>query len=315
MRIPVSIRLSLSLFFLNVGFVIGQNIPDRILIFDPLGDTTVQGDGFVLLPGVRLYGEFGRYSNGSGPNHRWNAKTGGYGEFARWDSSWSIAAAGTMEVIIDPNNDINFNPRAIFWEEGLMISARSPWSNAGAIQFGYMHRCKHDIDNLERSGGEIEQRTLIYSGPFLRLLNRPTKIVDGPIDLYVGGALRFDYFVHTLDSRWNARYAGNQPNIEDLQAAINGTVKVEGRFDNGWLGLHAGANWMLALSTPQSQELEGFGSLPFVELGLDFYNPRGAAFTIFARSEHQRDGGVQTKPLPADLFLFGVRISSFGGTW
>lgn len=295
----------------------GQNLPDRIVVLDPLGDTSVAGDGFVLLPGARLYGEFARYTNGSGTDHRWNAKTGGYGEFARWDSTWSIAGTGTMEVIIDPNNDISFNPRAIFWEEGLIISARAPWGNNQAIQFGYIHRCKHDIDNIEilRVRGELEQRTLIYSGPFIRLLARPTKVLDGPLNLYLGSALRYDHFVHKLDERWNPEYAAAQPNVEDLKGTLNATVTVEGRFGNNRLGFHAGANWMLAFATPRGGKLGALGSLPFVEFGVDIYNPRGAAFTIFARGEYQRDGGIRTEPTAADLLLFGVRISSFEGMW
>lgn len=317
MRIPGSVPAFLLFVFLAASSLRGQNIPDRIVIIDPLGDTAAAGEGLALLPGTRLYGEFARYSSGSGTDHRWNAKLGGYGEFVRWDASWSIAVAGTMEVIVDPNNDISFNPRAIFWEEGLIISARAPWSGNGAVQFGYMHRCKHDIDNAEKTtlGGEPEQRTLIYSGPFLRLLNRPAKILDGPVELRVGGALRFDYFVHTLDSRWNPRYAESQPNLEDLTAAINGTVRIEGRFGDGPFGLHAGGNWMLALASPRGEGMEGFGSLPFVELGLDIRNPGGGAFTIFARGERQRDGGIGTRPKPADLFLFGVRIGGAEGMW
>ena len=294
-----------------------QNLPDRIIILDPLGDTTLNSDRFTLLPGTRLYGEFGYYADGEGDQtHQWNAKMGGYAEFARWDSTWSIALAGTMEVIMDPLNDINFNPRAIFWEEGALISTRAPWNNHAGIQFGYTHRCKHDIDNIEvfKREGSYEQRTLIYSGPFFRVLHRPTKFFDGPIDLYAGSALRLDYFFHTLDNPWDDRETGSQPNIEDLIGSLTASARLDGRFGNGWLGLHGSASYMVTLASPD----EGttlHGKAPFAELGLDFYNPTGSAFTIFARGEWQRDAGILMEPTPASLILLGVRASSFGGMW
>src|SRR5688572_12284919 len=57
---------------------IGQNLPDRIVVFDPLADTTIPRSGTNALTGTRLTAEFGRYGNGSGEQHRWNGKLGGY---------------------------------------------------------------------------------------------------------------------------------------------------------------------------------------------------------------------------------------------
>ena len=55
-----------------------------------------------------------------------------------------------------------FNPRAIFWEEGVLAGFRL--DEGIALQAGYIHRCKHDIDNLEITArGREEQRTLIYN--------------------------------------------------------------------------------------------------------------------------------------------------------
>ena len=309
---------SLLTFILLVQFHLkAQNLPDRIVILDPLGDTTLNSDGFTLLPGTRLYGEFGYYTDGTeDQTHRWNAKMGGYAEFARWDSTWSIALVGTMEVIVDPLNDISFNPRAIFWEEGLTISTRTPWSSNDGLQFGYTHRCKHDIDNIEvfdREGG-YEQRTLIYSGPFLRFLDRPTKIIEGPIDFYAGSGLRLDYFVHTLDNRWDSETAALQPNVEDLIGSLTASVRIEGRFKNEWLGFHGSGSYMLSLTSPD-EETTLHGNTPFAEFGLDFYNPTGSAFTVFARGEWQRDASILMEPKSVSLVLLGVRASSFGGMW
>ncbi|HVK38079.1 MAG TPA: hypothetical protein VNA88_06085, partial [Candidatus Kapabacteria bacterium] len=99
--------------------VAAQVLPDRHVQLDPLADHALDTLGTTWLNGARLYAEFARNTPGDA-DHRWVARTGGVAELVRWDSSASLMIVGTMEVVIDPNNDITFNPRAIFWEEGLM---------------------------------------------------------------------------------------------------------------------------------------------------------------------------------------------------
>src|SRR5690606_41423738 len=52
------------------------------------------------------------------------------------------------------------------------------------------------------------------------------------------------------------------------------------------------------------------GALPFAELGLDFFTPGGASFTLFARGEWQRENHIVPFATPAKLFLLGVRTGS-----
>ena len=316
--IPNSLRFFALLPLALVGIVssaICQNLPDRIVVFDPLADTTVPRSGTNALTGTRLTAEFGRYSDGSGEQHRWNGKLGGYAEMVRWDSTWSIAIAGTLEVVMDPLNDIAFNPRAIFWEEGVMISRRAPWSD-GAIIAGYMHRCKHDIDNHEATltAERPEQRTLIYSGPFVRLLARPRPVTSSgsPVEVRLGASLRFDYFVHTLDDRWNNEALAGRPNAEELVAASNASVRLEVSPFGGSPAFHLQAGGMLTIS--DEEEMVVRGAVPFAELGVDLLGS-GSSFTFFVRGEWQDDGGILTLPTPASLLLFGVRTSSLFGMW
>ena len=49
-------------------------LTDRIVVFDPLADTTVPRSGTNALTGTRLTAEFGRYSDGSGEQHRWTLR-------------------------------------------------------------------------------------------------------------------------------------------------------------------------------------------------------------------------------------------------
>ncbi len=299
----------------------GQNIADRLVLFDPLGDHDADTAGFTWLNTTRLYAEFSRYSNGSGPHHRWNAKTGGFLEIARWDSTWSIALVGTMEMVADPLSDIAFNPRGIFWEEGLMASTRL--SRDAAVQFGYIHRCKHDIDNLEPwlLQGTIEQVTLVYSGLATRLLLRPRPIVDGPLVIYGGLAVRNDLFLHLFDQRepHEAQQTGRSMNT--LAQATNLTVRFDLRPREASYGLHLNADFMLSLFgrgqgfSGRWSGITALGAVPFAELGLDFFNPNGAALTLFARGEWQREGHITPFAAPATLFLLGVRASSFESMW
>lgn len=287
-----------------------QILPDRIVVLNPLADTSAGRQGFIPLPGTRLYGEFARYSNGSGSNHRWNAKTGGYSEIARWDSTFSIAMAGTMEVVMDPQNDIGFNPRAIFWEEAFLFSLRAPWGYDQTIQFGYTHRCKHDIDNHEvfLDRGEDARRTLIYGGPFLRLLHEPEERLLGIRLRYAG---RFDYFIHTLDDWDRAVRDSAFRSFEDLTAAAGVTVRLDLPFGSSGIAAHLLSNGQLGLY----DDAEPQAGIPLVELGIDFTRENGSAYTFFVRGEHQPDAGISRVPTPGKLFLFGVRTTSWNGMW
>ncbi len=298
-----------------------QNIADRLVLFDPLGDHDADTAGFTWLNSTRLYAEFSRYSDGSGPNHRWNAKTGGFFEVARWDSTWSIALVGTMEMVADPFSDIAFNPRAIFWEEGVMASRRL--ASDAALQFGYIHRCKHDIDNLETwlLAGRIEQITLVYSGLATRLLLRPRPLIEGDLVLSGGLAVRNDLFLHLFDQREPYEAHATGRNMNTLANATNLTARLDLRPRDARYGVHLNADFMLSLFGREAgfggrwSGLTALGSVPFAELGVDLFNPDGAAFTLFARGEWQREGHITPVAAPATLFLLGVRMGSFESLW
>jgi hypothetical protein len=309
----MSIRSLLLMMLLSSTTMIAQNLPDRTVVLDPLarmGDDTA---AFVFLGGTHLYAEFGRYDNASGDGHRWNAKTGGFFEVARWDSSTSIAFVGTTEVVMDPLNDIAFNPRAIFWEEGV-VGTFALGDDGLRLQAGYVHRCKHDIDNLEIRliREQDQQRTLIYSGLMTRLILPPLRLLDGPAGLSATGNIRNDFFMHLLDSRLPDQDVGR--NLETLIDALNLGARLDLELPGGRIGGHLAASFMLTFAGRERGFSERFsdvallGSLPFAELGLDFVNPRGGSLTLFLRGEWQRDDGIAAEPKAGRLVLFGVRV-------
>lgn len=306
--------VAIILLLLTVASLSAQNLPDRVIRLDPLGDTTVSSIGVVPLPGTRFYGEFARFTNGSGDQHRWAARTGGYIEFLRVDGAWSVAINGTMEVVMDPLNDIEFNPRAIFWEEGLMVSRAMPWEN-GSVQTGYTHRCKHDIDNYEvfATTGEREQRTLIYSGPFLRLLHRPTTITSGSTGiLSLGGALRYDHYLHLLDDRGYTGRPENDGSLEDLVSSL----ALSGRLGFDLQGSMLAVSLSGGVQSSFFYGTQGQGGLDaWTELMFEARNPTGMAFGLYLRAEELRDGGILTTPESASLLSLGVRASPGMGMW
>jgi len=299
-----------------------QNFPDRAINYDPLGEHRYDSAGFSALTGSNLHAEFGRYSNGSGGSHRWTAKTGGTIELARWDSSWSIAIVGTAEITIDPHNDIAFNPRAISWEEGVMVSRRI--GRNMALQLGAMQRCKHDIDNVESmlSGGHLEERTLIYSGATIRLLLRPHALLPGS-DLLRGGlALRNELYVHTLDHRIAGESDAEGRSLEAMIASHVLIGRLELHLPESRVAAHLSGSLMLTyfgerfgVAGYDAGAITAFGSVPHLELGVDLINPIGGTLSIFARGEWQRDAAILPKPQPARLFLLGVRFGDAGTMW
>jgi hypothetical protein len=314
-------RLPIVLLFLVPALSPAQNFPDRLVTYDPLGNRSVDSTAFDWLTAERIHVEFARYTNGSGNSHRWNAKLGGFVELARWDSTWSIALVGTTEIVIDPNNSIGFNPRSIFWEEGLLVSRRL--GHNAAIQLGGMQRCKHDIDNLELSynTGRPEERTLIFSGATLRMLMRPDTFIPD-LDFLRGGlALRDDYYFHLLDHRIpsEANNAGGH-----LDRLIN-TLTVGGRLElrpaGSRIGGHLGGSIMISLSGGAIHGDDRFSnlslatSIPFVEAGLDLFNPTGSGLTLFVRGEWQRDAQIVPVPERASLVLIGFRFADVRTVW
>jgi hypothetical protein len=228
---------------------------------------------------------------------------------------------GSMEVVVDPNNDIAFNPRAIFWEEGLMGGVRL--GHDLALQAGYIHRCKHDIDNSEiaEHQGRREQRTLIYSGVITRLLVREIALSRGDWHVTASGALRNDLFLHLLDDRLYSETRGIGRDIESMIDALSLPARVDAGPTGARWRLHASASVMATAFGAEPGFGERFadvtiiGAAPFLELGLDLFNPAGSTFTLFARGEWQRDAGIGSVPVPASLAMIGVRLADSRGIW
>lgn len=157
-KVAIVIFLSGIVFsFLTVPPVVAQRLLDRFVPYVLKIDRQQKQQG-----ALRGWGSFEGYLYQRDSLHGWRQVLGGMVDFWRKDSTFLLSFVGAIEFLANFNNDISFNPRAQFWEEGLLFTFFTrPW----IVQTGYLHRCKHDIDNLALR----QERTLIYGSYFVSL--------------------------------------------------------------------------------------------------------------------------------------------------
>lgn len=148
------IRLFFSL-CIAFDYSYSQRLIDRNLILNPLNSKESPID-------FNAFGEFGMYRIQRDNSHSWLQKLGIVIDFYK-TTDFAFSGVSSIEFISDPHNDIRFNPRAIFWDEGFFITKRI---SKNFFQLGYFHRCKHDIDNFFTG----YERTLIYGSITGKLL-------------------------------------------------------------------------------------------------------------------------------------------------
>src|SRR5690606_5195621 len=116
-----------------------------------------------------------------------------------------------------------------------------------------------------------------------------------------------DFFVHLFDQREPHEAEATGHDLNTLANATNLTLRVDIRPQGARYGVHLHADFMLSLFGGNEgfggrwQGLTALGALPFAELGLDFFTPGGASFTLFARGEWQRENHIVPFATPAKL--------------
>lgn len=213
--------LPTSLFLLLASVSLaGPIVPSRSFILAPqmrdLKDTT---KGVKYLRQNGLWGNLARGFKSTDDRFAWSVSFGGIIGFAEWENS-SLYLQGDAEVLADTYNDISFNPRSIFWTEGIMYGMRL--SEVSDLHVGYIHRCKHDIDNLGNNQvAANEERTLIYGslqGKFVtRDFKLPENYLMGTFDMYAA----LDYYLVKQDYRLPHEYADAGNSVEDLTFSLD----------------------------------------------------------------------------------------------
>lgn len=286
--------------------VYGQSwlYPESIVHYNPLARVERPSDTRFLSE-IQFWGEFGQYVIQRDFNHRWDVTVGGTVEMWRGED-WNILFETNVHLGVDPNNNIAFNPRMFTWEEGFLYGLRSGTS---LWQFGYQHRCKHDIDNLElmRTTGREESRSLIYGSIMARWDHLPMNVSSWqwrPM-------LELHAYVLTQDQRFPVATRTVLPSMKAALAAARGRVNMSLPIAESLdIGVTVDARITTFGKDPEkrlSSGLDRFVVEPSAEL---FLNIRGAAahMQLFMRYAHQPDDFISPVPRSAGLIAVGVRL-------
>ncbi len=288
---------SLLLIFLlgSLSDLDAQRLIERSMILNPLAHPSVdiKGDDYAWFTQVGGWASFGSYGLYGDDNHQWYQHLGAYVEMYRRGDHSSIAVTTQIEFIADPHNDINFSPRAIFWEEGIVYSRRIRNS---FLQFGYYHRCKHDIDNLEIG----EERAMVF-GSFLTRFIVPFSIGSRDDALL---ALQYDQYTITWERRIPSEFDGISYEWSELFSSLKLNIA-----------------WQRSIGTNTNLHLDGYSMGTFLK---DDFLMNGKVRAEIGTSsdigdvrfgvhmEHLGDSGISVRPTAVTLLGVGIRIMSAG---
>ncbi|MEO0191764.1 MAG: hypothetical protein ABIM46_03150 [candidate division WOR-3 bacterium] len=128
--------------------------PARSVILNPAVDTSG-----TYLGGIGAWASYGGYLPDT--TYAWSVRIGGLLDILRVRDI-TLCIYGANELVAGPESKIRFQPLALYWEEGALLSR----GGRGYIaQVGFTHRCKHDIDR--------DERTLIFSSVHAGVIRKP----------------------------------------------------------------------------------------------------------------------------------------------
>lgn len=244
--------------------------------------------------------ELGRGFGSLGDEQAWNGKFIGSIDFYRWNSSGVIRGLFSQELSANPHNDIAFNPRAIIWEQALVVQL-------GNLSIGMQHRCKHDVDNSDSTHGDtpslfsVRKRVLINSGLHLGWTGRE-----------VFSSVSLDYTVRSEAYFINSDYRFPENNSGRSYADIRGTFMSAARVEYSLANKHAvfaraWSSFMVFKANPQIKS--GFEFNARFEGGYHLQGKQ-AGVDIFLSWERIFDETAFTVPAATQCVSIGIRASS-----
>lgn len=159
-----------------------------------------------VMPSLLGGGEFQRSWGSALGEQAWQFRTHIQAEPYRFTDStssmqWTTTIEAHQEMTANPFNDISFNPRTMRWEEYFWLHMLTKDYSA---RIGFVHRCKHDIDNLSGADEfnpisplQAEQRTVILTGPTAAASLAPQRTIFGMLSASGG----VEWFVNASDNR------------------------------------------------------------------------------------------------------------------
>ena len=308
--------------------LVAQRFPERFFTINPLGvplsaeAVAKAGDSnFVWMSGFGFWAGFERYADFD-PAHAWRSPFGAFAEIARWRARneqgeygkrSGIFGVATFDHVADPDNDITFNPRAVWWEEGVVFateldSARFGESAAwSSLQIGYYHRCRHEVDNLFRN----ESRVMIYgslTGKYLLEFPRSASGVEG------FASARADVYTIRTDYRFPFAFDRLKPNFFDLVGSLGVNAHLSGDLPWKQLGWYAGARLFATAFADDRDFFRRFGTIN--ALAFDYGAILGVSVEgavrcrIGLQYEYLSDTEMQPFPEARHLLSIGFSFSS-----
>lgn len=159
-----------------------------------------------VMPSLLGGGEFQRSWGSAFGEQAWQFRTHIQAEPYRFTDSthsmqWTTTIEAHQEMTANPFNDISFNPRTMRWEEYFWLHMLMKDYSA---RIGFVHRCKHDIDNLSGADEfnpisplQAEQRTVILTGPTVAASLAPQRTIFGMFSASGG----VEWFLNSSDNR------------------------------------------------------------------------------------------------------------------
>ncbi len=272
-----------------------QRLIERGMILNPIENKAIdikdeENKWFSQVGGWGSFGSYGIYGD---DDHAWYQHLGAYLEIYRKGTVSSLAVTGQIEFIADTNNDINFSPRAIFWEEGLLYTHRMGRS---FLQVGYYHRCKHDIDNF-RFG---EERTMVFGSALARL------VIPGSLfstdDTRI--AFQYDHYTITWEKRTPDTFQNGKYDWDQLTHSFKINVYLKHSM-RGNANFYADSYFMGTLLKDHSW----FSGQIRTEVGT---STAAGDVRFGIHIEHLGDSGIPVRPTNTTLVGVGIRIMTSG---
>jgi hypothetical protein len=285
----------------------------RTLVPVPLDDTT-RSIGF--LPGIDYFADVQRSSGSAGDDRAWGIRLAATAEAWRIGRRTSILVSAADEVAANAHKDGGFNPRGISWELSLAIVRRS---GAFDWQLGFVHVCRHEIDNTDHPliqdtppNYVPTERTMSANGPRASLILHPA--VVGSVfgrRLTVRAAVAGESYHHKWDGRSAADTTPSMAfdNWMQAQGAASGALRLEAevwrqstlfvRASGIGVFFRAAPGYPVSSSLRGNHRFEGGWRLPGA----------GAALELYVATERLFDDIMMPAPRPSRMTGIGLRVS------
>ena len=272
---------------------------NRALDFNPLQE---QIDSSNRLLGSLLYSvepAHGWYSYND--EQTWTIRNQAFIELYRWKNDKLIGLYLGQELQANPFNEIYFNPRAAFWNESLLYQHKLARSN---IKFGFNHRCRHNIDNVDPPRPEDsttylgESRVIVLTAITFGFARESLNLSNNITLQLFGQAF---YYLYTEDSRKPIRDAGIS--WEKMHSSINSGYRLDMELSKRLAIYHRSTLDYIIFQSENNQfnyRVEGG-----INLKGDMAN-----LSLFTAWEYFFDESNQIIPQSSELLQLGIRYSS-----